>query len=516
MEDEVEASKASDGADAQPAGDEREALVLGMARQGSLNFAGAVFNQVVRFSITFLLASLLGAAISGLYYQAFAFLAFLSLVASGAFTSTLTRYVAVHRADRDDAALRGTVRLSLITTTAVAAAVGVALWWLAPWLARGPFHDPRLLPLLRYVAVALPATAYTDAALAATQGFKTMKAYAAINLFFEPTCRILLTIGLLWAGWGLDGVMIALLVTNWISAVLASIALRRLMGRLEAPPRYDVREIFAFSAPSWLSNLASNGLLWADILLLSIYASSAQVGIYQVATRLTLLATVFIQPVTNSFAPRIADFWRREKHELMQKTFALITSWVVRLSLPSFVVLLVFPKELLSIFGPEFEAGVTVTRIMTLAWLLNAASGPCGYVLTMTGRPVVQMANYIAALILNVALNVALIPRFGITGAATAWAATLFVLTVMRLIQVWAFTRMLPMSRDLAKGLCAAVVAALGAIAVRQALGGGLRSLFVGVVVVALLYLVVIRVLGIEEDDRLVLDALLRRFRIRT
>ncbi|MBA3349299.1 MAG: oligosaccharide flippase family protein, partial [Actinobacteria bacterium] len=284
--------EASSGGD-----DEHRSEVLGMARQGGLNSAGSIFNQALRFGITFLLALLLGPSGAGLYYQSFAFLAFLSLVASGGATLTLTRYVAVHRADRDDGALRGTLRLGLITPTLIATGIGAVLYLFAPWLARAAFEDPRLVLLLRLVAFALPATAYTDAALSATQGFKTMKPYALINLFFEPACRVLLTVAFLLVGWGLTGVMVALVVTNLTSAVLASVALRRLVGKLTVPPRYNVREIFAFSTFSWFTKLAGNGLIWADTILLSIYAGAADVGVYTVATRLTLLATVFVDPV---------------------------------------------------------------------------------------------------------------------------------------------------------------------------------------------------------------------------
>jgi O-antigen/teichoic acid export membrane protein len=494
--------------------DEHRSEVLGMARQGGLNSAGAIFNQALRFAITFLLARLLGPAGAGLYYQSFAFLAFLGLVASGGFTLTLTRYVAVHRADDDDGALRGTVRLGLLTPALGATAIGIVLYVFAPWLAQSVFDEPRLSTLLRFVAVALPPTAYTDAALSATQGFKTMKPYALINLFFEPTCRIVLTVALLGAGWGLTGVMIALLVTNITSALLASVALKRLMGRLAAPPRYDVREIFTFSALSWFANLASNGLLWADTIILSIYDSASDVGVYQVATRLTLLATVFVSPVTTSFSPRIADLWRRERHDLLAKTYRLITSWVFRLALPPFVMLFVFPRELLALFGPGFEKGITVTVIMTVAWLLNSLSGPSGYMLTMSGRPMTQMTNNLAGLAMNVALNVWLIPRYGIVGAATAWAVSLMVITWARVVQVWAFSKMLPFSRDLLKGVWAGVAAAIAGVAIREAIGG-LASLVVGLAAVGAAYVTVIVILGVDEDDRLVLDSLRRRFRTR-
>jgi O-antigen/teichoic acid export membrane protein len=492
----------------------RRAEVLGMARQGGTNLGGAIFNQALRFAITLVIARVLGADDAGLYFQSFAILAFLSLIASAAATDTLTRYVAVHRADGDDAALRGTIRLGLTATVAISAIMSIALFALAPWLAVHAFHDElRLISVLRFVAVALPATAYTDAALGATRGFKTMKPYALINLMFEPAFRIILTLALLWAGWGLTGVMIALVVTNTSSAVLASIALKRLLGRIEARPRYHVRELLTFSAPSWLSNIASNGLLWADTILLGIYGTAVEVGVYQVATRLTLLATIFVTPVTNSFAPRIADLYRRGQHELLKRTFGLITSWVVRLSLPGFVVLLVFPRELLAIFGHAFEAGVVVTQIMTIAWLFNAAGGPCGYMLTMSGRPIVQMANYVAALVLNVGLNVVLIPRLGVSGAAIAWASTIVLLTIARMIQVWVLLKVVPFSLGLVKGLAAGVIAGGVALAIRELMGGGFASLVVGGAATGVAYVVATSLLGLDGDDRLVFDAVRARVR---
>jgi O-antigen/teichoic acid export membrane protein len=220
--------------------------------------------------------------------------------------------------------------------------------------------------------------------------------------------------------------------------------------------------------------------------------------------------------VTNSFAPRIADLYQRGRYELLKRTFALITSWVVRLSLPGFVVLLVFPRELLAIFGPAFEAGAVVTQIMTVAWLFSAASGPCGYMLTMSGRPIVQMVNYLAAVVFNVALNIVLIPRLGISGAAIAWATTVGLLAIARMTQVRVFLKMLPFNLGLVKGLAAGVIAGGVALSIRALMGGGFASLAVGTAATVVVYVAATSLLGIDADDRLVLDAVRARFRGRS
>jgi O-antigen/teichoic acid export membrane protein len=494
-------------------GPERTSEVLGTARSGGINLAGAAFNQALRFGITLLIARLLGRRDVGLFYQAFALFTLLQLIGAGGFKHTLTRFVAVHRVDRDQSALRGTVRLGLAISTLVASAVGVVLFLSSSWLARDAFGDPGLEPLLALVALAMPPTVFTDCALSATQGYKTMRPYALVNLFFEPAFRIVLTGALLAAGLGLTGVMVALLVTNWVAAVLAALALRKLMGPATGSPRYDrLRELYSFTAVSWVTTLTNSGLIWADTIMLGLYLRPADVGVYQISARLVLLATIFIQPMTTSFAPRVADLYRRGSLSMLRETYVLITSWIFRLALPSFIVLIVFPRELLEIFGEGFVAGSTVTVVLALGQLVNSATGPCGYMLLMSGRQALQMANSIGALVLNVALNVWLIPQYGIVGAATSWAITIAGFNLLRLAQVNKLMGMLPVDRGLLKGIAAGVPAIASAV-VASALLDGLAALVAGTAAVGCTYVIAIMALGLEEDDRLVVKTLGRRLR---
>src|SRR6266540_3559804 len=160
-------------------GAETRRQILGIARGGGLNLLGQVCSQVAMLGVTVLLARRLGRDDLGRYAQAFAFLSLLGLLSLSGFRAGLTRFVAVHLAERDPGALRGTVRLGI--------------------------------------------------ALAATQGFRTMKPFALVGLVFEPLARVGGSAALLVAGAGLRGVMAALVASNLAAAVLAGAALRRLM-----------------------------------------------------------------------------------------------------------------------------------------------------------------------------------------------------------------------------------------------------------------------------------------------
>jgi len=493
------------------AGDQEETAqqVVSFARGGTLNLLGAVCNQAALFGVTMLLARKLGRVDVGVYAQAYAFLTLLGTLSLAGLTTALTRFVAVHLAERDQGAVRGTIRLSLSIATMIAGLLSAGLLLAVPFLVQA-FHEPRLALPLRLVALTLPATAFTDAALAATRGYRTMKPFALIGLVFEPLTRLGLVTLLLQLGAGLTGVMAALLCSNLSAAVLAALALRRVMGPPAAPATYRPRELLSFSAMSGMAGLASNGLIWADTLLLGLLGNSGQVGVYNVATRLVQLAAFVMLPINAAFSPRIADLYHRGELDRLRHSYGLAASWIVRLSLPAFILLVVFPRDLLALFGGGFAAGAAVTVILAVGKFIDAATGPCGLVLTMTGRPKLALLINLAGLVLNVLLNLVLIPRFGIVGAAVAWAISLALINGARMTQVWLELRMVPFEAASGKGLAAAVAAFIAAVTVRETLGRP-AQLLVGAAVVAAVYLLALRLQGLSVEDRLVLGALWRR-----
>lgn len=510
-------------ADSAVAGDTGARHLAGMARGGSLNLIGAVCSQLALLAVTVLLARMLGRVAVGSYAQSYAFLSLLGLLSLSGFRAGMTRFVAVHLADDDRAGVRGTIRLGLWLTSVSSTVLGAGLALAAPMLADA-FNDPALVTGLRLVGLSLPAATFTDAALAATQGWRTMGPYALIGGVFTPLARLALTGTLMALGFGLSGAFLALAVSSWLGALLAGAALWwRLRGmraaEAEAAVAYEVayhpRELFAFSTVSWAASLASTGLIWADTIVLGLLRDSGDVGVYNVATRLVTLAVFVMAPINAAFGPYIAHLYHRGQLADLRRTYAAATSWIVRLSLPAFVALLVFPDHLLRLFGGGFRAGATVTVLLALGKLVDAATGPCGLMLNMSGRPALNMMDNVGVLVLNIALNLWLIPAYGIIGAAVAWMASLCVVNAARLTQVWWIMRILPLEVGVLKGLLAGAGAAVVAILVRLMLPESRIEALVGLAAIAVSYLGLVVALGITADDRMLVHRLVRRLHVR-
>jgi O-antigen/teichoic acid export membrane protein len=482
----------------------------GLARGGSLNLVAAAVNQAAVFLLTFFLARRLGDAEVGLYAQATAFLALLSLLALSGLRAGLTKFVATHLVDGDPGGVRGTVRLGLGLTVVGGVLLGVLLAAFADPIANA-FNDPALVTGLRAVGLTLPAAVLLEAALAATQGWRTQKPYALIGYLYEPSARLLLTVLLVLAGLGINAAFVAMPISIWTATIAALVWLRHLVRRLPpAPVTYQPRALFSFSSISWLAALATTGLIWADTLLLGFFSDSAQVGIYNVATRLVMLAAFVMAPINSAFQPYIAHLFHQGKSGDLEHLYRTTTSWIVRLSLPAFIALLVFPQRMLELFGPGFAAGASVTMILALGKLVDAATGPCGLMLNMSGRVRTNMVDNVVALVLNVALNLLLIPKYGINGAAVAWAISLSVVNAARVEQVRRSLGVLPFGRATAKGMAAGLAAMVAALGVR-ALVPSTGQLLVGLPVLALVYLGVLLALRIDPDDRAMLRAVTAR-----
>jgi O-antigen/teichoic acid export membrane protein len=489
---------------------ESDRQIRGIARGGTLNLAGAILGQAAVFSILLLLARWFDIREVGRYAQCYAVLSLLGLLALSGFRAGVTRFVAVHLADDDPAAVRGTVRLALLVSGGAAALLGVVLALAAPWLA-DRLHDPALTGGLRLMALTLPAMTLCEAALAATRGWRSQRAFTLIGQIYEPVARLVLTAILLILGAGLTGAFWAIVAAGWSAAVLALLALRRRLRALDGVARtYQPRQLFAFSTVSWVSSLSSTGLIWLDTLLLGFFADP-DIGVYNVATRLVTVAVFVLAPLNAAFGPYLAHLHHQGRLDEVRRSYAAVTGWVVRLSLPAFAALLAFPDELLRLFGNAYAAGAAVTVILAAGQLVNAATGPCGTVLNMSGKVALNMGDNLAALVLNVLLNLWLIPAFGIAGAAVAWAVSLAVVNVARVLQVRSLIHALPVSRGMVFGLLAGLAALGAGFAVRAVLPGGFGTLVAGLIAIVVVYVGAVLALGLSREDRLVLRALVRR-----
>ena len=480
---------------------------------GLLNICGAIINQATVFATVVMIGHQLGSRSVGLYTQAFALRSIASLVCMGGMRNAMTRYVAVFLANKDAAAVRGTIRAGLWAAALAAAAASAGIFLNATTIAHKFFDDADLAVGIGYSALSLiPATVMVGA-LSACQGFRTMRAYAIIGSILEPCLRFACAVVSLSFGFGVDGALFGLVLASTISCGASLWALHRLSSGLpHAPPRYPLAEIGRYSLYSWFSSVANQGLLYADTLILGAYLPSTDVGVYSVASRAILLGSVAVTPLAASFAPRAADLWERHMLANLRRVFVVTSEWLFISALPLTIAVFVFPYTVLGIFGSGFGQGAIVIQILAAGALFDAWGTAAGVTLNMLGRNNLNMFDSIGVLAVNIGLNLMLIPRYGIAGAAFAWSASLVLYAVVRIVQIryWVL-HVVPASKRLIKASVAAGLAFMCGTTVKSVIGDTLAGAAMGAILLFATFGTVLTILGIDADDRSLLSPVLAR-----
>ena len=478
-----------------------------MGRGAGLNVAGAALHQGSLLLILLLLARNTSGADVGRYALCYALLTILSLLALGGVRATLTRFVAMRLADADPGGVRGTIRLGMLVAVGGSLVVSTLLAVFSEQVA-SLLNEPGLQPGILLVAVAVTAVTIEGAALAATQGWRSQRAFTLIGQILDPGLRLVLTALALWFGFGLMGSLWAIVISTWTAAILSVIALLRRMRRVErARPRYDPRPMASFAVVSWASTLATTGLVWADALLLGYLASVEDVGLYTVATRLVGLAIFVLNPINSAFVPNVAHLYHLGDRQGVDTAYGAVNRWILRLSVPAFIMLLAFPKDLLGLFGDDYTvaSAAAVTVVLAIGQLANAAAGPSGSVLNMTGLVKLSLVDNMAVLVLNISLNLVLIPLYGVMGAALAWTVSLILVNGTKYFQVRRILGVRARGTGMSTTLIAALPAAAVAVTLSLVLDGSPGILLVAGPAVLFVYLGVLLLRGLEPDDRALL-----------
>jgi O-antigen/teichoic acid export membrane protein len=202
-------------------------------------------------------------------------------------------------------------------------------------------------------------------------------------------------------------------------------------NRLSLPP---VREWIATSLPIAALTAIRMTMSRVDILLVGALLGTSAAGIYAAPAQMSILISFGLAAVNMISAPLFAELRIRGEVDELQRVVTLGTRGAFLFSLVVGGLLVVLGPFLLRLYGPEFAVGFTPLVILVLSQVIGAAGGSVGFLLSMTGNE--RLAAWLTGIVgfLNLLLNLLLIPRFGLVGAAVAtgianvaWTASLAV-----------------------------------------------------------------------------------------
>lgn len=395
---------------------------------GAIAFAYRIMGMAFTYGLMLAIARRFGAEGNGYYNLYFAWMAVLGVISTLGLSSSNVRSVAEYSAKGEWGKLRSLHNGVLKAVIPFSLLLGFLFLGWRELALRGLVGDAGLKPqVMLVIAFTMPFSALL---LVNVEFIRGTKRISVSELLRSPAgLGLTLLLVLLLSGDAMTPVMASAVATvcwGLVGFYLVRKYIRMLEVKHQAVPQpIDMREHFTLALPMMITALASslNGRL--DTIMLAWYRDTDVIGVYGTAVRISIAIEFVIGAIKTIAMPKIAEMYHSGKHGELRETLDYAAKLVFWTTAPVCLLLIVFAEPIMGFVGPQFAGGANVLRVMTVAHFISASSGMVGAFLNMTGGQVAFSRIVVAAVGVNVVLNLLLIPPFGMMGAATAAGITL-------------------------------------------------------------------------------------------
>jgi O-antigen/teichoic acid export membrane protein len=223
-------------------------------------------------------------------------------------------------------------------------------------------------------------------------------------------------------GYGIRDVALFILAVRFLFLLIIALIVMASIGW--SVPRFSrMREYLKFSLPTIPSNVSSWIVNSSDRYIIGIFLGLTYVGYYNPAYNLGALIQMFMTPINFVLVSLVAKYYEEGKIDQLKELFKYSTKYYLLLSIPACFGLSILSKPILNMISTAemAENSYLVVPLSALSYLIMGFGGVgLGFACYMKKKTHIDMMNWIIIALLNIGLNLLLVPKIGIVGAALA------------------------------------------------------------------------------------------------
>jgi O-antigen/teichoic acid export membrane protein len=428
----------------------------------SIFFVGLLISKVFTYIYRLIIARGMGPETYGIFSLCFAIISVVSALAIFGLPNAIERYVPYHINDKPK--VKGIILFALQVGCISSIIAVVLLYLLSGTLAQLFKNEAILEPLKVFTFSIFPLfviTIYNSI----SKAFKKIEYQVyAYNIIYSIVNVSAAAIAIIFS-FGIMGLAYGFLAATIAAAIALFILIERTKFTLfdKIIPTFIRKEIASFSWPLVLVGMFGLIIGYTDTILLGYFMNETFVGLYNSAIPTANLLLVVPLSVISMLVPTTAELLSREKLNDVKHSYLITTEWIFLVNFPLFLIFLLFPQQILEVlFGSAYStAGLSLT-VLSLGFFIYSIAQPALKMMELTNKTKFLAVITASAAVLNVALNIILIPIFGINGAAIASAVSFIGLFVITFFKVNVIEKYPLFSSNFIKAGAVAIVLLLG------------------------------------------------------
>ena len=380
-------------------------------------FASSIIVLLLHFFQKPILARFLGPDGLGLISMAMMIIGFIELIALFGIDGALVKFVAEYKEQNEK--VNSLVSSAFFTILIVGIIVSLALFVFSNTFAN-VFNMPSLSLLIKIYALAFPFSLVLGIIYSYFTGLRDMRYYAFIKILRASSSLVFISAFLI-IGLGVEGAMSGTVFAIFITASVAMVIIKRYVHLTLSDYKKNTKKLASFGSRLVGANMINEIYHYVDIIMIGYFLTSTDVGYYAMAMSLSRFFWLVPRAMGTVAYPAISEYWAKNNIQAINKLVDKSTKYSACILIFAGMSVVFFAKDIITfLFTPEFLPAVLPLTILIIGTVTSGIVKSIGVIFASTGK--VNLVLIITAIgtVGNVLLNIALIPTYGIIGAATA------------------------------------------------------------------------------------------------
>lgn len=409
-------------------------------RGSSLLLVGRFVSKGVNFAVQVLTVRYLMKSDYGAFAYALSVVAIGTTFVTFGLDRAVTRFVPIYHEKRDYNKMFGTLVLVLSTILALGVG-GVLLFYGLQGVLSGKIIDDELaLSLLLILIFLAPVQALDTVLNGMFAVFSRPTAIFFRKYVLGPALKLGVVLLLIFSNSSVEFLAAGYLAAGVVAVVIFSVILFRTLREQGIFQHFHFRSldvpvgaILAFTVPLLTSDLVYIVMGSVDAILLEFFHGTVDVAALRAVQPTAKMNQIVLASFGLLFTPVAARMFARNDTKGINNLYWQNAIWIAVVSFPIFALTFSLARPLtLLLFGEEYASSAIILALLSFGYYFNAALGQNGLTLKVYGKVRYVMGINIFAALLNLGLNLVLIPRYGALGAAIGTFTTLIVFNILK------------------------------------------------------------------------------------
>lgn len=376
------------------------------------------FGAVAALIFSIFLTRKYGPDVSGLFFLTFSVFSLTAVFARVGLDNSLLRFIGSSSSAGEWSSVNDVMNKSLLLVFCTSALFSILSYFFSDFLALDVFKDERLSEYFEVMSPFISLLAISTILAMGLQGrHRTLLSVLILNV----STNVLMVLFIFFSDVPPSELPAYFMIASALTTLLAMIFWFYKLPKANGSAM-SWHELFSSCLPLWLVMFVGQMIQWSGNIFLGIWSTPSEVALFTAAQRTAMLMIFVLTAINTVVAPKFAHLHKSQNHEQLASVAYYSARLLSVVSLPILIIMFVFPKEILSLFGEEFDNAAIYLQILALGQFVNAITGSVGYLLSMSGNEKDLRNSSIVSGLIVITLSLILVPLYGGLGAAISVA----------------------------------------------------------------------------------------------